>query len=265
VLTCNRFFTIIPTIYGVIVYRRLSAFDDYHHPHNAKHYGFSEEPDVSYNPTRGSINVDRDTLYDPASHPDARPRRPSFTFRRNSSSPPNGQALSPVPPPLAERRASYDHRRDTQFDDYVAQRASVNLKDDVEHALGAEFGWEDDRRDSVIGGGVVPSAHARTRGNSVGRAASWEVNIGTDTPTRTEPGVQRGHSLVCVPEIREEEYIGEAEPKGRPISDDRQGLLGNRRISELSVQSFETRDSRIEPVQNLEDVDLDSRKRRRDS
>ncbi|KAK6078593.1 hypothetical protein SCUP234_06216 [Seiridium cupressi] len=237
------FFTIIPIIYGVIVYRRLAAFDEYHHPHNVKHYGLNQEHDTSYDPSRMSLNVDPQSLYDPTNPSDTRPRRPSFTFKRTASgTSSNGNSVSPHPQPDGERRASYDHKRDTQFDDYVARRASVNPKEGLEGM----------------------TLQVRSRGNSLTRPASWEINLGDSTDI-TAGGVQRGHSLVSVPEAHEEEDVGFSKSKTRPLSEDRQGLLGDRRISAQSVASYASRDSRIEPVQGLEEIELESKKRRRDS
>jgi hypothetical protein len=257
-------FTTIPTIYGTIVYRRLSAYDDYHHPHNVKHFGFAEVQDTSYNPSRMSLNVDRETAYNPAGLPDTRPRRPSFTFQRTSSAGSSNNSVSPHPRPSGERRPSYDHKRDTQFDEYLAQRSSVNLKDGVEHALGAEFGWDDDRRSSIVNSGLVPASQARPRVNSLTRAASWEINLGPESPD-SPAGVQRGHSLVSVPEAREEEDIGEqGARRTRPISEDKQVLLGQNDLGDgrISGYSFSSHGS---PDGQLEEIPLESKKRRRGS
>jgi hypothetical protein len=241
------FFTIVPIIYGVVVYRRIAAFDEYHHPHNAKHFGFGQEYDTSYEPSRMSLNVDPESLYDPTNPSESRPRRPSLTFKRTASGgSSNGQSVSPHPRPDFERRPSYDHKRDTQFDEYIARRASSSSKDGVELALAAESG-------------------GRSRGNSLTQPASWELNLG-DSPDTPAGSVQRGHSLVSVPESLEEEDIAMAKARHRPLGKEKHGLLGERKVTSRSFESYATRDSKTEPVGNLEEIELeDSRKRRRDS
>ncbi|KAI0129174.1 hypothetical protein BJ170DRAFT_682961 [Xylariales sp. AK1849] len=254
----------IATIYGIRVYRRLIAYDEYHHPHtqNVQQFGFAKDRDTSYGPSRMSLSADPDSLYDPMNPADARPRRPSFTLRRTSSGGSNHRSVSPLPRLSTERRASYDHKRDTQFDDFVARRRSTSSGEGVDHAHRAGFGWEDDRRGSAVSSGTVPSSQVRPRGSCVTRAASWEVNLATNSPDTLGSGVQRGHSLVSVPEAQEED-IGEAGGRrDRPVSEDRQGLLGDRSVFGYSVAS---RDNWTEPVQELEDTELESKKRRRES
>jgi len=134
-------------------------------------------------------------------------------------------------------RASYNHERDTQFEEYVSRRASVGLKEEIDRAMRAEFGWGSggrttvDRSDSVVGSGTVASARARPTGTpDVARKKSW--------------GSERG--LVSVPEEGLEEYdeydsqaSGAGTPKARPSQggghrrmasdDDRVMLLGHQR------------------------------------
>lgn len=196
-----------------------------------------------------SLNVDPESLYDPTNL-DGRSRRSSFTFKRTSSiTSSKRNSVSPHPRPDMERRASYDHKRDTQFDEYVARRKSLTLQDDGVRALGAELARGD--------------GQTRSRGNSLTSPASWEINLG-DSPDAPPGVVQRGHSLNSVPEA-EEEHTANAREKARPMSESRQGLLSDRRVSGLSVVSYATRDSRIEPAQGLGDSELESKKRRRDS
>ncbi|ORY58767.1 uncharacterized protein BCR38DRAFT_376712 [Pseudomassariella vexata] len=242
-------FTIIPTIYGAIVYRRLLKYDDYHLPHNVKHFGFSAEAETANNPSRPSLSASPAVPYDPTNSASSRPRGPSFTFRRTSSN----ASVSPQPRPTDERRASYGHKRDTQFDEYVARRSSIILQEGVERALGAEFGWSKDRLDGVVSVGSVTSSQARPRGNSLGRQPSWEVNVAAEIPTLTDDpiGIQRGRSLVSVPEgLEEEEDIGAR--KGRLMSRDRDilfaGDMESRRISAISAASYQI---------GSEDIDLD--------
>lgn len=177
--------------------------------------------------------------------------------------------MSPGPQPSDERKVSYDHKRDTQFDEYVAKRASTELKRGVDRALGAESGWEGKAHsDSISDSGKAQmlQVQPRSRGNSLTRPVSWEINLG-DAPGTPGAGVQRGHSLISVPEgpEPEEEDTGRLRGKHRPVSEDRQGLLGNHRASTRSVASYASTESRLEVVHVLDDVELDSKSRRRDS
>lgn len=188
-----------------------------------------------------SLNADPEAPYDPTNPTEDHPRRPSFTFMRTTSGASSKRdSVSPHPRPDAERRSSYDHKRDTLFDEYVARRKSIG---------------EDDRL-------ALPT---RSRGNSLTQPASWELNMG-DSPDMPGGGVQRGHSLVSVPEAPEAEIDMPVSrpPKTRPLSEDRQGLLGDRRISGMSGSSYVSRDSGLEPFPGLE-VYKESRKRGRDS
>lgn len=99
------------SIYAILTYRRLSAYDDYARPVNFKGYGFNDDDDFSY-PTRHSIVSSSD-------------KRCSLASMRSSI-----RAVAPEPPSpesagqTAPSCGSYSHRRDTQFDDYVARRSS---------------------------------------------------------------------------------------------------------------------------------------------
>ncbi|OTB02017.1 hypothetical protein M426DRAFT_206606 [Hypoxylon sp. CI-4A] len=275
------FFTIIPMFYSVVIYRRLLSYDDYHIPGNIKPYGYAsnEEPeDTAYR----SSWLEPPVPYDPTNpSPTTRPRSLSATSRRisltlvgrgSSSQPPS----PPAAPPIMERRASYDHKRDTQFDDYVQRRRSSSYtKQDVDHALGVEFGWDDtrDQRDSVISAGSVPVSQARARGDSLStRQASIEASIsrsgsGSTATTMTTstatleapPGMARAHSLNSVPEAHEEEDAN------KKAANDRQALLGGDRLSRSSSGSSRKNVPRIEHIEGLEEVDLESQRRRRDS
>ncbi|KAI1763514.1 hypothetical protein GGR53DRAFT_520952 [Hypoxylon sp. FL1150] len=290
------FFTLIPTFYSVVIYRRLLSYDDYHIPGNVKPYGYAsaEEPeDTAY---RRTSWLEPPTPYDPT-NPSATATRPrslslasrrlSLTFNRITSPQPSPVPTPPaeVPRPAMARPLSYDHKRDTQFDDYMRQRGSSvgnYSRDDVERALGAEFGWGEEsnngqQRDSVVSTGSVPVAQARPRGDSLStRQASLEASISrngsttstvntttTSTATLEAPaGMSRAHSLNSVPEAHEEEDANVAVRKAlladlgisRSSSGSSRGSRGSRR----SVR-------RIEPVEGLQDVELGGRKRRRES
>ncbi|TGJ79674.1 hypothetical protein E0Z10_g9094, partial [Xylaria hypoxylon] len=158
-------FTIIPLIYAIIIYRRLLNYDDYHLPGNHKGFGFTniEEaaedrfsthlaPPSPYDPTNQTLGI---TTTVTGGEPQQRGRSVSIGSRRISLSFSRNASVSPHPsPPVDERRASYDHKRDTQFEAYVARRAShrsslgardsgMSLQDDVKRALGDEFGFGD--------------------------------------------------------------------------------------------------------------------------
>ncbi|KAI1333452.1 hypothetical protein F5Y15DRAFT_410357 [Xylariaceae sp. FL0016] len=288
-------FTIIPLVYAVVVYRRLLAYDDYHLPGNHRPYGYggNEEvaEDLAFDSTYDSAYLQPTTPYDPTNPSTAAatrprslsgPRRISLTFSR-------GTSPSPIPSPPAQPRSrpgSYDHRRDTSFDDYVSRRRSSStvLHDDVKRALGAEFGWGDvdrDKRESGISARTVAVAHcptARTRGNSLLRQTSLEAkmsltadgsgssavapSITVHTPDSAStmngggaPGPvmrQRGHSLVSVPEHEEESSQG--------VKADGETLLGK----EIQASgSSSVGNGKLAQVEGLEDIELESRKRRR--
>ncbi|KAI0155906.1 hypothetical protein BJ166DRAFT_594112 [Pestalotiopsis sp. NC0098] len=206
------FFTIVPIVYGTIVFRRLVKLDEYHLQHNAKAFGFNSEYDTSYDPKRGSLN-DTEALYDPAQPAGTTPRRQSFTLKNPLSSSKAAAATepaqtSPRPGGLAERRESYNHERDTAFDEYVAQRrasgGSAQGRPDL--GLGSEFGGTRSRGNSLgseLGG-------TRSRGNSLTRPTSWDPTMASlgmvDLATQNMPA--RGHSLNSVPELLEEEDLG---------------------------------------------------------
>ncbi|KAI0165275.1 hypothetical protein GGR52DRAFT_585317 [Hypoxylon sp. FL1284] len=221
------FFTMIPAIYAIIVYRRLLTYDDYHIPGNVKPYGYAstEEPEenayrrslswnsswreqpTSYDPTGTTSNGTESLTPRPLSLTSVAGRRISFPLSRGTSPQPSPPlpADPQQPPAMAERRASYDHRRSTQFDEYVEQERRRRSgsgarfsRDDVERALGAEFGWgaggdehsgsynskrssygNSDNRDSVVSAGSVAAPRqARPRGDSLPqRQVSLEASI----------------------------------------------------------------------------------------
>ncbi|KAI1645257.1 uncharacterized protein F4817DRAFT_344191 [Daldinia loculata] len=273
------FFTIIPTFYSVTIYRRLLSYDDYHIPGNIKPYGYasSEEPEetayrsswleppVPYDPTNPSVTVTRPRSLSAAS------RHISLAL---SSHPPSPQPTPPAVEPMTERRASYNHKRDTQFDEYVRRRSSSYTKSDVERALGVEFGWEDtrDQRDSVISAGAVSVLQSRPRGDSLSiRQASLQASLSrngsTATTTTTTTTIStasldaqiemaRAHSLNSVPEAHEEDAdVG--------MGGNKTALLNGDRISRSSSGASRHSVGRIEKVKGLEVVQLESGKRMR--
>ncbi|KAM4056609.1 hypothetical protein HRG_003478 [Hirsutella rhossiliensis] len=109
---------VVLAVYAIVIYRRLSAYDDYVRPVNFKGYGFNDEDDFSYS-SRHSILSSSD-------------KRPSLASIRHSI---HAAAPEPADPEGAEQTAShggiYSHQRDTQFDDYVARRNGRRLSLDA--------------------------------------------------------------------------------------------------------------------------------------
>ena len=252
--------------------------------------------------------------------------------RGPSPAPPQMQQRN-VPPADLERRPSYDHRRSTQFDEYVAARrqsaGAMSLRESVEHALGNGFGWDEEStikpKDSFVSAGTVAASRPRGSSNPLGRQPSVEASLSavststvapnhgeadsvatSTTPTRESSlnsGVTVPHSLVSVPEAHEEDeashghqfykqyqyqesspgYFTQQRGSGglkmglmdlNP--DDRQALLshqrsesggsghGSRRHSRSPPNGGSRSASRMEQLEGLEDVELESGRRRRD-
>ncbi|KAI2467322.1 hypothetical protein F4781DRAFT_312799 [Annulohypoxylon bovei var. microspora] len=277
------FFTIIPAIYSFIIYRRLLSYDDYHIPGNVKPYGYAsnDEPeDAAYR----SSWLEPPVPYDPTNPGGpTRPRAVSAASRRLSLSLSSRAASPQLTPPApepnnTERRGSYTHKRDTQFDEYVKRRSSGYTKVDVERALGVEFGWEDtqDQRDSVVSSGSVTVAHARARGDSLStqqvsieasisrNSSTTTTNTNSTTTLETPSGMVRAHSLNSVPEAQEEE--GENRLAKKKTLGDRERLLSgseSKGISRSSSGSSRKSVRLIEQVDGLEEVELESQKRKR--
>ncbi|TGJ76610.1 hypothetical protein E0Z10_g10845, partial [Xylaria hypoxylon] len=106
--------------------------------------------------------------------------------------------------------------------------------------------------------------------SAVERQTSYEALVGggtngisvTITTPPEEEALQRGHSLNSVPEAHEEEdqhHGSRQATRKRAVSESQQALLGD------SDSEGRTSRSRIERVEGLEDIELDTRKRRRDS
>lgn len=146
----------------------------------------------------------------------------------------------------AGRRESYNHLRDPAFDAYMAERQSQSFKEDVDRAIGAEFGWGSpngenpglrsnsvlERSDSVVGSGMVPGARAR---DSMGRTVSWASE----------------RALVAVQE--EEDSEEERRQRAGSPEEDRQALLAGRQRSTS------------DPAQEEADIgvsDMDTKKRK---
>ncbi|KAF4982695.1 hypothetical protein FZEAL_1722 [Fusarium zealandicum] len=179
--------SLVLVFYSIRVYRRLSAYDDYSHPVNVKPFGFHDdlERDTSYPSTVGGPRQSTDKRFSSVSS------RLSFSSSKTD----------PVELGKLERTPSvYSHKRDTQFDDFVARRGSVHKTD---RTLSGDFSRSAsaaDLQDSA-------STPTRPRGHSTGRATSWASERG----------------LVAVPEEDDDENHGN-QSKGKM---DRQSLLGD--------------------------------------
>ncbi|KAI0394410.1 hypothetical protein F5Y17DRAFT_251544 [Xylariaceae sp. FL0594] len=273
-------FTIIPLIYAILIYRRLLTYDDYHLPGNHKPYGFAnaeEEmsddpfaaapsssslpsiylsaPTAYYDPTKNN-NGELGTVTTVTAVPPAdtsRGRSLSFGSRRislslslsrgeSNASPPSPPTLDPSPV-VDQRRTSYDHKRDTQFETYLARRTSQTYDrdsrhsdilsyEDVKRSLDNEFGFIA-KRTILTTEGTVQAAHhvprvARASSIPLARQTSYEVVVGGAPTPPLDSGITRrsstgpnslpvvvttpppedeqlGHSLNCVPEAHDEE------------------------------------------------------------
>ncbi|KAF4996244.1 hypothetical protein FGRMN_4600 [Fusarium graminum] len=176
--------SLVLVFYSVRRYRRLSAYDDYTHPINVKPFGFNEdvERDTSY------VRQSTDKRFSSGSS------RTSMTSKRES-----------VEMDTVQRTPSvYTHKRDTQFDDYVARRGSLT-KDRVGSG---DFSYAGAQGESKGFGATL--APTRPRGGSSARAASWSSDRG----------------LVAVPEEDDDTQAGK-ESKSEQEKKDREALLGS--------------------------------------
>ncbi|RDA85207.1 hypothetical protein CP532_3270 [Ophiocordyceps camponoti-leonardi (nom. inval.)] len=114
-------------IYSGLVHRRTWSYNNYSRPFNVKEYGFSDELQASTGsiPT-SSPSSRRFSLLAPSIPYD---KRASTLSTSSSSSSSSSRHLLPSGPFEidSEQAVSYSHRRDTQFDDYVARRSSQRL------------------------------------------------------------------------------------------------------------------------------------------
>ncbi|KAM0297576.1 hypothetical protein ACHAPM_009307 [Fusarium culmorum] len=182
--------SLVLVFYSVRRYRRLSAYDEYNHPVNVKPYGFNDdiERDTSY------ARQSTDKRYSSASS------RESIISKRES-----------VEMNTVQRTPSvYSHKRDTQFDDYVARRGSATK----ERIGSGDFSYAGAQGEVQESGTLTPTgatlSPTRPRGYSSGRAVSWTSDRG----------------LVAVPEEEDDSAAGK-ESKTEKEKKDREALLGN--------------------------------------
>ncbi|KAL7938859.1 hypothetical protein V8C35DRAFT_289403 [Trichoderma chlorosporum] len=184
---------ILLAIYAITAYRRLSKYDDYAHPVNAKSYGFKDglDGDTSYSSisSRTGLRSSMD-------------KRGSLGSERLSIGS-IGRSISypAVIPPVEQRPRRYSHERDTQFDEYMVRKTSGGYKFDPASSSPP--------RDTSLGDSLtaIGAVHSRSRGSSVSQTMSYTSD----------------HVLVSVPE--EEGEMIEA-PKDHKRDDEILVLLG---------------------------------------
>ncbi|KAL7797259.1 hypothetical protein V8C37DRAFT_370517 [Trichoderma ceciliae] len=173
-------------IYAIIAYRRLSEYDEYAGPINAKSYGSNDGlyTDTSYSSRLGM----RDSM----------DKRGSLGSDRLSI----GSIANPtIIQPAEQRPRRYSHERDTQFDEYISRKTSGGYKLD---AASSSPPSEMTLGESLATLGTV---HSRSRGSSVSQTISFTSD----------------HVLVSVPE-EESETVHTA--TNRTADRDREALLG---------------------------------------
>ncbi|KAJ2898433.1 uncharacterized protein MKZ38_003940 [Zalerion maritima] len=244
---------LLPLIYTIIVYRRVAEFEEYSHPANIKHYGFSGEDTTypsqtsrptSYNPgglEAGAAYEDRPENRRMSSASSAfsistlkhsmsrATKRESVAFHDDGDLGDGRGSQPPIPlDALGARRTSYNHERDTQFDDFLRRHSSVSMKSQIDKTLAAEFGWGDKSPTATTPGsaGTPGTPQTASSGNS-GVLGAGVVKTG-----RPRGGSNRSMSheaqLITVPERVEEEEPEASvlsESKVQEGSDDKMGLL----------------------------------------
>lgn len=202
-------------MYAILVLRRLAATDDYHHPANAKHYGYGGADETAYHSTTAFVTAAAPFsvhLEDSASRgATATDRFPAFPGSSTTNLPGaagdasardlTGGGLSGAAAPGAASTAgknampmplerltstssnssrtslgSYSHERDTQFDSYVASKGQA-LKLEADRVMGAEFGW------------ASPAAAGSGNAATAGAGANPRISTGAGTGSGTLPGL----------------------------------------------------------------------------
>ncbi|OAA73335.1 hypothetical protein ISF_00236 [Cordyceps fumosorosea ARSEF 2679] len=171
--------------YAFLAYRRLSAYDDYAHPANVKGYGFNDDCSTYGN-----------TSYLPASK---RSSIRSSSGRLSIGSVYDGTTFPAVPLDILDT-TPYHHQRDTQFDDYMAQRNSFHAAREAPSIAGDYFA-----RSSPPGGGSPKGLSPQTL--SPGVQAKTTLQRGPSTRSRAVSW-SSDHVLVAVPEEEDEAETG---------------------------------------------------------
>ncbi|KAH6677787.1 hypothetical protein F5X68DRAFT_263962 [Plectosphaerella plurivora] len=256
---------LVPAIYSIVTYHRLASLDDYHHPANAKSFGYAD--------------IEQQQQQQLATHRLSIGTLGANSLRRLSSGSMGNPNLAsdnePVPLSTVGRSPSYyNHERDTQFEKYMIDRAmSAEFSSGGFSASGHSPGSHSPPNRSASNATDVSSApgivvssgnlsNARPLSDSMGRTPSWGSS----------------HVLVAVPEGDEEvgDHTARAVIHGHSNvhrqSADREALLGSRSRagsdgsdgpgSRLSAGRY--RDSMGAPRGSFEELDLGDRKRKRD-
>lgn len=179
----NRLTAISLAIYAILAYRRLSRYDEYSSPVDAKTYLFNDGLDI-------------DTSYSDASYSSRPGDRGSVGKRESlgSSRLSVGSVTTPtILEPVEQRPRRYSHERDTQFDEYVSRRASGGYKSSSAPSSPPIVITLDDSLASL---GTV---HSRSRGSSVSQLTTSDhvlVSVpeeeGETPPSNHKPAQQVG-------------------------------------------------------------------------
>ncbi|RDA90162.1 hypothetical protein CP533_0527 [Ophiocordyceps camponoti-saundersi (nom. inval.)] len=111
-------------LYSGLVHRRTLSYNNYSRPFNVKEYGFSDELQAS----NGSLPVSSSRRFSLRTASVSYDKRASTLSSSSSTLASSGHLLPSGPVEIdSEAPISYSHRRDTQFDDYVARRSSQRL------------------------------------------------------------------------------------------------------------------------------------------
>lgn len=168
-------------VYAIMTYRRLAAESHHHHHFDVKGYGFSDDLETQKLGLRPTLEK----------------RLSSASGRLSFSSQRGGrESFEAVPLDTVQRTPSfYNHERDTQFEDFVKRRSSVDKSRDEMGRLSPKSPEEELAAGTVKGG--------RPRGSSIQADASWTND----------------HVLVAVPEEEDDD------PKSQDKKD-KEALLG---------------------------------------
>ncbi|UKZ87192.1 uncharacterized protein TrAFT101_002998 [Trichoderma asperellum] len=138
-------------IYAILAYRRLSKYDEYSSPVDAKSYLFNDGLDI-------------DTSYSNVSY-SSRPGERGSVDKRESLGSTRlsvGSVTNPtILEPVEQRPRRYSHERDTQFDEYVSRRTSGGYKTSSGPSSPPIVITLDDSLASLC------TVHSRSRGSSV--------------------------------------------------------------------------------------------------
>lgn len=244
-----RLTTSIIAIYALMTYRRTSEGDTYVHPSNIKPFGYANSLDQSRRP---SVQINK--------HFSVLSARLSTSSIREDP-----EALQNT---LEKTSSVYSHERDTQYDAFIARRASVDLQSELAASQGNSFAAR--RRSSSAGsqylrphtdGGISPETSEADFTNPFPEAGGstwtrpplgrtnneWGATV-TDSrrlSAQRQLSWTSDHVLVAVPEevALDEEKDRLDDGRGEVSEEeDSESLLGKRKRQRDSVRRF-ARDS----------------------